>query len=147
LLAIICILAFASACFAQTGETVEAMSVDRAASEWAVGDLYFLYTYVYASGDVNKKPARIIVGNWNFVWNVWTPKTQIYWRHYIVSDPTGTIVSYAPYSGSMTGGQYNEITYGGPSLPDGDYTFTVVVAGEESDMAISDPFKFSVRSY
>jgi hypothetical protein len=145
LIAILCIFAFASVCFAQGVETV---SADRAATDWSSGDVFVGYNYVYNMSNPDKTPSRIIVGDFAFTWKVWIPTTQTYYRHYIVTDPTGTMVYYFKTTApALSSGDYATMTLANISLPDGDYTMTAVIAGAVSGMAVSDPVHFSVRSY
>ena len=146
LVAVLCILAFASVCFAETVETVEVANVDRTASEYVPGDLFPLDSFIFDWSDVTDTPTRIVIGgDAAYRWTFWTPTSQVYWRHYLVSDPTGTVKYYHVTSSSLTGNQYNTVTLAPINLPDGDYIMTAVVAGAVSGQGISDPIRFSVR--
>jgi hypothetical protein len=142
LFSLLCILVLTSLCYATT-EEISSQSV-RTASEYAAGDIFFYHAYVYESGDADAIAQNIIFGTPVLVWQFWVPTTQTYYRHYIITDSTGTMVFYNVFSGSLTGSTIATITLS-PSLPTGDYTWTGVVAGATSGMAVTHQVRFSVR--
>lgn len=142
LISILCILAFASICFANDVETV---SGARTTQDFVAGDPYIVYSYVTDSGDPDNIPARVVTNNPELRVSFHSHFTQLYTRHYIVSDETGTMVYYngANVTTVNAGDVFNgSVT---PSLANGDYVFTFVAAGETNGMAVGDQFHFSVR--
>ena len=89
-------------------------------------------------------PTRLIYGKPRFTIEFWSPMTQDYYRHYVVTDSAGTVVYYNLFSGSLPGDSIQK-TWLDIVLPDGDYTFTAVIAGGVSGMAVTDQLRFSVR--
>ena len=75
----------------------------------------------------------------------WSPISQEYYRHYIISDAAGTVVFYDLSSSLIASPYYHTITYTGPDLPAGVYTFTAVIAGGIDGMAMTDQMEFTVR--
>ena len=87
---------------------------------------------------------RLIFGTPGVKMVLWVPTTQVYYRHYLITDSAGTVVYYDMFSGSLTGLNYATLWID-VSLPAGDYTFTGVVAGDYSGIMVTDQVRFSVR--
>jgi len=74
----------------------------------------------------------------------WAHRTQTYYRHYLVTDTAGTVVFYGFFSSSLAGLTYHTFNLQ-QSLNNGDYVFTMVIAGDLDGILVSDQFHFSVR--
>jgi hypothetical protein len=141
LIAVFCIFAFASVCFAVTADPPTAGV--RGTAEFSVSDLFIYNAYVYDSDDGAAAPTKIVQNDAVLIIKFWAPLTQDYYRHWLVTDPTGTFVYYLPFDNVRTAGIQTAFTV--VNLPDGDYIFTGVVAGADSGIAVTDPWHFSVR--
>jgi hypothetical protein len=142
-ISLLCVLAFASICFANDVETV---SGARTTQDFVGSDPFIFYSYVYDSGDsATQTPAKEVTNNPVLRVSFWSHLTQIWHRYYIVTDPAGTMVFFDnSNSSSLSGGTqfFGAVT---PSLGVGDYIFTFVSAGAVDGLVVSDQFSFSVR--
>ncbi len=142
LFATLCILVFASFCYAAADEVVGGQT--RAKSDFVSGDSYITYVYVSDSADASDLPTHIVTADVNVWVGVHAGMTQTYFRHYMITDSAGTLVDYDMVSGDWSADTFHNL--GLPfTLPIGDYTFTFVAAGGTSGMAVADQVRFSVR--
>ena len=147
LFAMLCILVFASFCYAAAGEVVEEDGISagdmRATSNFTPGDSYMYHSFVSDSSDPTV-PTNIVENNTRVNIGLHAGITQTYHRHYIISDAAGTMVDYTLVSTVLTAGT-DYTTFVTFSLPPGDYTFTFAAGGSVSGIAVADQVRFSVR--
>ena len=87
-------------------------------------------------------PDKYVFGTPKLRVRFWAPATQGYARHYIITDSQGTMVGYQYFYSSMSSG-WNDLALD-YALPNGDYEFIFISAGDDGRTAVSDPYKFSV---
>lgn len=87
-------------------------------------------------------PENLISGTPELYVRVLLPSTQVYDRHYIVTDVQGAFVYYEFISSSVTSG-FNIFSITAP-LANGLYKFYFIAAGADGKAGMSDPYNFKV---
>lgn len=106
-------------------------------------DIFVNRSHVCDSGSLDCAiPENIIAGTPELYVRVYLPSTQVYDRHYIVTDVQGAFIYYEFISSSVTSG-FNVFSLVVP-LANGQYQFYFIAAGADGKAGMSDRYSFKV---
>lgn len=103
---------------------------------------FFDVAHICTSTSTNcKEPEKYTYGIARAYVVFWAPASQVYARHYIITDMAGTLVRYHEITSALSSGwiaRYHDFS----GLPAGFYTLTVILVGADGRAAVSQPYTF-----
>lgn len=106
-------------------------------------DIFFDLAHTCQTQATNCLPANWVTNPFAAYIKVFVPTTQVYARHYIVTDIEGAFVGYQFGESTLVGGVNN--IFASFSLTTGKlYRFIAIVVGADSKATVSNPYTFRV---
>ncbi|MBI4380394.1 MAG: hypothetical protein HY574_04300 [candidate division NC10 bacterium] len=145
LLVVLCILLVPGLSSAGEEIVVKNVTANAAQPDSNLPDIFFLKAHTCAAVAVNCGSDNLVNNPFSAYIKVFVPSTQVYTRHYIVTDIEGAFVGYQFGESSLTNGTHD--IFVAFSLTSGKlYRFIAIVVGADAKATVSEGFIFRVVS-